>query len=190
MKRTLLLPVLMLISVICVAQQYPSAASCPVLATMASSKVQSDKGENIVTWFYNQGTKATHGVEFTLVMLDGAGNRYPASQRYIGTGTLKPKTGDVVIFSTANEAKYFGDGWKNIDGVEVYVSSILFADATTWKPKRVACKTSFINADYTKRMEEMDRRADRKMKIWRKKWNREHPDNQIPEPSPTPTSGH
>lgn len=171
-------------SQICIAQNYPPATSCPVLATLASSKVPSDKGENLVIWFYNQGTRATHGVEFTVVMLDGAGNRYPASHRYIGTGTLKPKTGDVVSFSTEDEAMFFGDSWKYIDGLEVYVTSILFADATTWKPKRgVPCKTSFINAGYEKQIEEMNKRVERNMKAWREKWNREHPDNPASDPS-------
>jgi hypothetical protein len=184
MKLILLISVVFLLSTMCMAQNYPPATSCPVLATLASSKVRSDKSENLVIWFYNQGTRTTHGVEFTLVMLDGAGNRYPASHRYIGTGTLKPKTGDVVSFSTEDEAKYFGDGWKDIDGVEVYVTSILFADATTWKPKRgIPCKTSFINSDYQKQMEEMDKRVERSMKAWREKWNREHPDDAAFDPS-------
>jgi hypothetical protein len=111
---------------------YPPPSQCPVLATLASSKVPSlDKsGDHIVIWFWNRGGKTTHGIEFQLVMLDGAGNKYPASQKYIATGDTKPTSGDLVIYSTKDEEEHFGSDWGNIEGVEVYVTSVMFGDAT------------------------------------------------------------
>ena len=117
-------------------------------------------------------------------MLDVAGNKYPASQKYAATGKTEPNSGDVVFYSTKDEEEHFGSNWGNIEGVEVYVTSIMFADATTWKPKRGAvCKTAFINSDFSKVMEERDKIAAKEMKAIREKWNREHPNNQIPPPT-------
>lgn len=147
-------------------QTPPPPSQCPVLASLASSRLKTDKGENIVIWFWNQGNKTTHGIEFQLMMLDAAGNRYPASQRYLATGNTKPKSGDVVTYPAKSEQEHFGATWENIEGVEVYVTSVMFADASTWKPKRgVVCKMAFINSDYEKEIEE-------RMKTW----DREHPD--------------
>lgn len=165
---------------------YPPPSQCPVLATLASSKVPSldNSGDHIVIWFWNRGAKTTHGIEFQLVMLDGAGNKYPASQKYIATGDEKPNSGDLVMYATKDEEEHFGSDWQNIEGVEVYVTSILFADATTWKPKRdVVCKTAFINSDYDKEMEKRGKIVEQRMKAFEEKWIREHPNNQIP---PTP----
>ncbi len=131
--------------------------------------------------------KTAHGIEFQLMLLDAAGNQYPGSQRYIATGDTKPNSGDVVIYSAKSEQQHLGAGWENIEGVEVYVTSIMFADATTWKPKRgVPCKAAFVNSNYGKEMERREKIMDEKMKAWRKKWNREHPDNQIPDASTEP----
>ena len=89
-------------------------------------------------------------------MLDTAGNRYPASHYYQAKGDVKPNTGDVVTYPTTEEAKHFGAKWADIDGVEVYVARLMFADATVWTPRKgVSCKTTFLNDDYDK---EMDRR--------------------------------
>jgi hypothetical protein len=164
-------------------KQYAPPSQCPVLATLASSKVPSldSSGDHIVIWFWNQGSKTTHGVEFQLLMLDAAGNKYPASQKYIATGDEKPNSGDLVMYPTTEEEQHFAADWKNIDGVEVYVTSIMYSDATTWKPKRGSvCKTAFINADYDKEMERRGKVAEQKMKASEEKWNREHPNNQIP----------
>ena len=166
-------------------QQVPAPSQCPILASLASSRVKYKDEENIVIWFWNQGTKTTHGIEFQLMLLDAAGNRYPGSQRYIATGDTKPNSGDVVMYPAKNEQELLGGAWENIEGIEVYVTSIMFADATTWKPKRGAvCKTAFTNSNYVKEMEKRGKIMDAKMKAWRKKWNREHPDNQIPELEP------
>ena len=187
-RAFLCLAIALSISPCCVGQRNPSPASCPVLATVASTKVPIDQGgDNIVIWFYNRGTKTTNGIEFTLVMLDASGNRYPASHKYVGTGNTKPDSGDVVFYSTDDEAKYFGEAWKKIEGMEVYITSISFTDATAWKPKPgVACKSSFLNSNYKNQMAEMDKKIERKRKAIRKKWNRDHPEDPWPEPSPTP----
>jgi hypothetical protein len=166
-------------------QTVPPPTQCPVLASLASSRVKYKDEENIVIWFWNQGTKTAHGIEFQLMLLDAAGNRYPAVQRYVATGDTKPSSGDVVIYPAKKEQENLAAGWENIEGVEVYVTSIMFDDATTWKPKRGAvCKTAFINSNYEKEMKEREKNMEVKMKAWRKKWNREHPDNKIPEPEP------
>jgi len=162
---------------------YPPPSQCPVVATLASSKVPHlDKtGDHIVIWFWNQGSRTTHGVELHLMMLDAAGNRYPASQKYLVTGDEKPKTGDVVAYSTKDEEEHFGAYWNNIEGVEVYVTSIMFADATTWKPRRgVVCKTAFINSDYDKEMERYDKIFVQRWKAADEEWKREHPDKERP----------
>jgi hypothetical protein len=140
-------------------QSYPSRSSCPVLATLASSKRASGPdGDFIVIWYFNQGSKAIHGAEFHLLMLDTAGNRYPAFQAYQAEGSVKPNSGDVVMYPATEEAKFFGDKWAHIDGVEVYVARLLFADATVWTPgKGVSCKTSFLNDDYDKEMERREK---------------------------------
>jgi len=88
------------------------------------------------------------------MMRDAAGNHFPASHFYQVKGNTKPQTGDVVIYPTTDEERWFGDRWSAIDGVEVYVNKILYADATTWTPRKGAdCKTVFINDDYDKEME-------------------------------------
>ncbi len=133
-------------------QTVPPPTQCPVLASLASSRVKYKDEENIVIWFWNQGTKTAHGIEFQLMLLDAAGNRYPAVQRYVATGDTKPNSGDVVIYPAKKEQENLAAGWENIEGVEVYVTSIMFDDATTWKPKRGAvCKTAFINSITKKR---------------------------------------
>jgi hypothetical protein len=92
-------------------QDFPSPSACPVLATLASSKIRStdanDKGEYIVIWFWNQGQKTSHGVEFRLSMLDTAGNKYPASQAYQEKGDVKPRNGDLVTYPTNRRATVF-----------------------------------------------------------------------------------
>jgi hypothetical protein len=194
MKRTILLLVLYsLFATTALAQRTnPPPSQCPVLATLASSKVPSkDKsGDHIVIWFWNQGSKTTHGIEFTLMMLDAAGNKYPAARKYIATGDTNPNNADVVMYSTSEEDKHFGADWNNIEGVEVYVTSIMFADATTWKPKQgVVCKTAFINSDYEKEMEKREKKFEQSKKAFEEKWKREHPDNEPPQnpPPPQPT---
>jgi hypothetical protein len=167
-------------------QSYPPPTACPVLSSLASSKVRStdpnDKSENIVIWFWDQGKKTAHGVEFHLYMLDTAGNRYPASQSYQVKGDVKPQNGDVVIYPTKDEQQFFGDKWDRIEGIEVHVTKILFADATAWSPaKGVDCKTVFLNDNYEKEMGRRDKAVEKNMEVWRKKWNQQHPDHPLPD---------
>jgi len=130
--------------------------SCPVLPTLASSKLSSEVGEHIVIWFYNQGNKTTHGIQFALFMLDAVGNRYPASQKYVVTGEIKPDTGDVVDYPTDKEREFFGENWAQVEGVEVRVTRIMFKDGSVWVPQKGrVCKMTFLNGDY---QAEMDRR--------------------------------
>jgi hypothetical protein len=166
MKHLLVL-ILVAASVAGAQQSYRPPSSCPVLATLASSKFAygddpgcrrlqwcSPEGESIVIWYFNRGSKTIHGAEFHLVMLDAAGNRYPAFQAYQAEGTVKHDNGDFVIYPATEEAKYFGDKWTHIHGVEVYVARLLFTDATVWTPaKGVFCKTSFLNDAYDKEIE-------------------------------------
>jgi hypothetical protein len=68
--------------------------------------------------------------------------------------------------------------WDRIEGVEVHVTKILFTDATVWTPPEGVD----LNDNYDKEMERRDKVVARRMEVWRKKWNREHPDNQMPQP--------
>ncbi len=136
-----------------------SQASCPVLATLASSKLPWEKGdEHIVIWFYNQGRKTTRGIQFELFMLDAVRNRYPAAQKYVSTGETEPRKGDVVDYPTDAEKAHFGDGWANIAGVEVRVTRVMFKDDTVWVPQKgQVCKMVFMNDEY---QPEMNRRLE------------------------------
>lgn len=127
--------------------------SCPVLPTLASSKLSSEVGEHIVIWFFNQGSKTTHGIQFELFMLDAVGNRYPASQKYVATGEIKPHSGDVVDYPTDKEREFFGENWAVVEGVEVRVTRIMFKDGSVWvQPKGYVCKMTFLNDDYQAEM--------------------------------------
>jgi hypothetical protein len=142
-----------------------SQASCPVLATLATSKRPwPDGGEHIVIWFFNQGQKTTRGIQFELFMLDAVGNRYPASQKYIATGETQPQKGDVVDYPTDTEKLHFSEGWSVIDGVEVRVTRVMFKDNTVWVPQKVQpCKTVFMNDDYDAALEKRWKAVEKKM---------------------------
>jgi len=91
-------------------------------------------------------------------MLDGVGNRYPASQRYIATGTVKPQDGDAVAYSTDTEKEHFGQTWEIIEGIEVRVTRVMFKDGSVWMPQKGhVCKAQFMNDEYKA---EIDRRWD------------------------------
>src|SRR5215469_3626743 len=101
--RMKIITVISLLTVLCSVEKSwaQTQSGCPALASLATSKKVFDDGsEHIVIWFSNVGTKSILGVQFELLMLDGVGNRYPASQRYVATVhaayALKPNTGDVV----------------------------------------------------------------------------------------------
>jgi hypothetical protein len=147
-----------------------SQTSCPVLPSLATSKLPWSKGgEHIVIWFYNQGRKTTRGIQFELFMLDGVGNRYPAAQKYVSTGETEPQKGDVVDYPTDAEKAHFGDAWANIEGVEVRVTRVMFKDNTVWVPQKgQVCKMTFMNDDYqpemNKRLEAARKRVEPKEK--------------------------
>jgi hypothetical protein len=150
-----------------------SQASCPVLASLASSKLSSSDGEHLVIWFFNQSAKPVRGVQFQLFMLDAVGNRYPASQRYIATtGTTKPQEGDVVIYSTDDEKKYFGERWALIEGVEVRVTRVMFKDDSVWVPQKGQnCKMVFMNDEYEAEMDKRWKAAEKEAQRQQKKNN-------------------
>jgi hypothetical protein len=141
-----------------------SQASCPVLATLATSKRPwPDGGEHIVIWFFNQGKKTTRGIQFELFMLDAVGNRYPASQKYIATGETQPQKGDVVDYPTDTEKLHFGEGWSVIDGVEVRVTRVMFKDNTVWVPQKgQSCKTVCMNDDFEPALEKWRKAVEKK----------------------------
>jgi hypothetical protein len=116
------------------------------------------------------------------MMLDAAGNKYPASQKYDASSAMKPNGTNVVIYTTTGEAQHFGAGWNNIEGIEVNVTFILFPDAKPWKPKPdVVCKTTFVNSDYDKETEKRGKDEKQKMKKALEKMRiREHSIKQAP----------
>jgi hypothetical protein len=174
MKKILLIIVACALSA--VAQQ-GVGSSCPVLVSHASAKVRLQDGYHIVIWFENQGKRTVQQAQLNLLMFDGLNNKYPASQNYVVNSEIAPGQGGVVLYSAQSEEKHFGSSWKDMRGVEVHVSSILFTDGTQWTSDPQAnCAQAFVNANY-----EQDMRAWGKQ--WRANWNREHPDRHIPDPS-------
>jgi len=141
-----------------------------------SKKVFDDGSEHIVIWFSNLGTKSIRGVQFELFMLDGVGNRYPASQRYVATADfppfIKPNTGDVVDYPTDAEKQHFGADWQNIAGVEVRVTRVMFKDNSVWIPaKGQFCKAVFMNGDYDSALKKWQDAVDKKLEQEKKKAN-------------------
>jgi hypothetical protein len=41
---------------------------CPVLPSLAASKLPSPEGKSVVVWYFNEGSKTVRGVQFELVM--------------------------------------------------------------------------------------------------------------------------
>ena len=62
-----------------------TAASCPVVPSLASSKVDGgeDIGMHLVIWYFNQSPKLLRAVQFRVMMLDAVGNRYPAGNKAV-----------------------------------------------------------------------------------------------------------
>jgi hypothetical protein len=168
MTRTVLI---LLTFVACVVNQFAVCmaqsqnAGCPVLATLATSKKAWSEGpEHIVIWFFNHGRKSTRGIQFELFMLDAVGNRYPAAQKYISTGEIKPQSGDVVEYPTDAERQHFGDSWALIEGVEVRVTRLMFTDDTVWLPaKGYVCKMVFMNDEYDAELARWRKSAEKKV---------------------------
>ena len=156
MRQTLrIVAVLLFVTFLGGAPRCSGQTGCPVLPSLASSKLPwPEGGERIVIWFFNQGRKTTHGIQFELLMVDAVGNRYRASQKYIVTGEIKPQTGDVVIYPVDPEKGHLEDIWGLIDGVEVRVTRIMFKDNTVWVPQKgQVCKMVFLNDQYQAEIE-------------------------------------
>jgi hypothetical protein len=138
--------------------------NCPVLPTLAASRLPSEEGESVVIWYLNDGGKTIRGVQFELVMLDAVGNRYPAAQKYIASGTVKPQNGDVVIYPTDKEKEHFGADWTLIEGVEVRVTRVMFQDGSVWVPQKgQVCMMRFMNDEYDAEMERRRKAVEKKM---------------------------
>src|SRR5260370_13140722 len=144
-----------------------SAASCPVMPSLASSNLDGGKdvGAHIVIWYFNQGSKTVRGVQFRVLMLDAVGNRYPAAQAYVAKGEVKPNSGDVVSYETKDEKDHFGEQWAQIEGIEVHVTRVLFKDGSVWVPRNgVVCEAHFMNDDYGPEMDRRWKAAEKKAK--------------------------
>jgi len=129
--------------------------------------------DSIVIWYWNHGKKIVHGAEFQVLLLDTAGNRYPASQLYQTKGDLEPRKGDIVRFDAESEVRRLGDKWEWIDGLEIRVTRVLFRDATVWTPRKGEdCKAAFLNEDFERAASEASTKA----------WNRAHRDEKSEAP--------
>ena len=127
----------------------PPPSSCPVMPSLASSRLPSGEGDHVVIWFWNQSNKTIRGAQFELFMLDAVANRYAAYGPYIAEGEVKPQNGDVVIYPTKREEEHLGDAWSLIKGMEVRVTRVLFKDGSVWiLRKGQTCKATFMNDEY------------------------------------------
>jgi hypothetical protein len=103
-------------------------------------------------------------------MLDAVGNRYPAAQKYIATGTVKSQNGDVVIYTTDKEKEHFGANWTFIEGVEVRVTRVMFQDGSVWVPQKgQACKMRFMNDEYDAEMDRRRKAVEKKIQQQKEK---------------------
>ena len=144
-----------------------SAATCPVLPSLASSKVDGGKGVgvHVVIWYFNQSTRTIRGVQFRALMVDAVGNRYPAAITYIAKGEVKPDRGDVVSYETKDEEEHFGERWPLIEGIELHVTRVLFKDGSVWVPRKgVDCEAHFMNDDYQAEMDRRWKEAEKNVK--------------------------
>jgi hypothetical protein len=144
-----------------------TVASCPVMPTLASSKVDGGQGVgmHIVIWYFNQGPKTIRGVQFDVRMLDAVGNGYPAANAYVAKGEIKPNDGDVVSYETKDEEDHFGERWAQIEGIEVHVTRVLYKDGSVWVPRKgLDCKAHFMNDEYAAELDRRWKAAEKKMK--------------------------
>jgi hypothetical protein len=144
-----------------------NVASCPVISTLASSKVDGGQGVgmHIVIWYFNQGSKTLRGVQFNVRMLDAVGNRYPAANAYVAKGEIKPNDGDVVSYETKDEEDHFGEQWAQIEGIEVHVTRVLYKDGSVWVPRKgVDCEAHFMNDEYAAELDRRWKAAEKKTK--------------------------
>jgi hypothetical protein len=161
---------------VCMAQETSSPSSCPVAVAVAGTNIPLQSGNHIVLWFTNQSNKTVAHTEFKLFIVDSAGYRYRASQSYSANWETAPGAGGLVVQSAQIEEKYFGSTWRNMRGVEVQVSRVIFSDHTQWQSDDSACRRAFTNANYVRDMRKWNKelRAD---------WNRQHPNEQMPSSS-------
>ncbi len=143
----------------------PPPISCPVMPSLASSRLPSDQGDHIVIWYQNQSNKTIRGAHFELFMLDGVANRYAAYGPYIAEGEVKPQNADFVTYPTKREEDRLGDAWSLIKGVEVRVTRVLFKDGSVWVPRKgQTCKATFMNDEYDAEIVRRLKRAEEKPK--------------------------
>jgi hypothetical protein len=168
---------LLLLCAVCVGQDTVASTSCPVHVSVAGTNIPLLSGDHIVIWFQNQSSKTVLRAQFEVSLIDGANNRYPASENYASDSSVNASQAGVVIEPAQNEAQHLGQRWRNIRGIEVRVTDVLFMDGSRWQsPDRTTCKHSFLNANY-----------EHDMRTWnaalRADWNRRHPDQPMPEPA-------
>ena len=160
----------------CAAQDISSANSCPVAVSVAGTNIPLQSGNHIVLWFTNQSNKTVARSDFKLFILDSTGYRYPASQSYIARWETAPGAGGLVVQSAQLEEKYFGSTWRNMRGVEVEVSRVIFSDGTEWQSSGTSCRRAFMNVNYIQEMRKWNKDV-------RAEWNRQHPTERIPSSS-------
>ena len=170
------LALLLLLSAGCVAQNTITSPACPILVSVAGTNIPLQSGNHIVLWFMNQSSKTVSGTQFRLFVLDSAGARYRTSDIYYSAWETTPGAGGLVVKPTKDEEKYFGSSWRNMRGVEVQVSRVLFSDGTQWQAAGDSCARTFMNANFVYEMRRWNKevRAD---------WNRTHPDDPMPSSS-------
>ncbi len=159
-----------------VAQNAITSPACPVVVSVAGTDVRLQSGDHIVLWFTNQSSKIVSGTQFRLFVLDSAGAKYRAADIYYSAWETTPGSGGLVVKPTKDQEKYFGSRWRNMRGVEVQVSRVLFSDGTQWQSAGNACDRVFMNANFVHDMRRWNKevRAD---------WNRIHPDDAVPSSS-------
>jgi hypothetical protein len=124
---------LMLMCATCIGQDAVGAALCPVQAAVAGTNIPLLSGDHIVIWFQNQSSKTVLRSQFEVSLLDGASNRYAASQNYASDSSVNANQAGVVIEPAQNEAKHLGQRWRNIRGIQVRVTDVLFTDGSRWQ---------------------------------------------------------
>src|SRR5712672_4464078 len=115
---------LMLMCATCIGQDAVAPASCPVQAAVAGTNIPLLSGDHIVIWFQNQSSKTVLRAQFEVSLIDGARNRYPASENYASDSSVNGNQAGVVIEPAQNEAKHLGQRWRNIRGIEVRVTDV------------------------------------------------------------------
>jgi hypothetical protein len=166
------LALLLLACGLCAAQA-PNPADCPIIVSVAGTDVPLRNGNHIVLWFTNQSSKIVSGTQFKLFVIDSSGFKYSASEIYYSAWKTLPGAGGLVAKPAKDEEKYFGSTWRNMHGLEVQVTRVLFFDGTRWQPTGNACSRLFTNANFVHDMRQWNAQV-------RAEWNRTHPNEPIP----------